>query len=84
MFGKLMEALVGSMLMYGAEVGQCRRQLDCVDQMQLQAIGSFWGLGRLHLKASYYNKRNTHFDVQELLLQFWTERHKTWQEYGEA
>ena len=25
-----------------------------------------------------------HFDVQESLLQFWTERHETWQEYGEA
>ena len=33
---------------------------------------------------SYYNKRNSHFDVQELLFQFWTERRETWQEYGEA
>ena len=33
---------------------------------------------------SYYNKRNAHFDVQQLLLQFWTERRETWQEYGEA
>ena len=33
---------------------------------------------------SYYNKRNAHFDVQELLFQFWTERRETWQEYGEA
>ena len=33
---------------------------------------------------SYYNKRNAHFDVQELLFQFWTERRKSWQEYGEA
>ena len=30
------------------------------------------------------NKRNAHIDGQELLLQFWTERHETWQEYGEA
>ena len=35
-------------------------------------------------ELSYYNKRNAHFDVQELLLQFWTERRETWQEYGEA
>ena len=34
--------------------------------------------------TSYYNKRNAHFDVQELLLQFCTERRETWQEYGEA
>ena len=33
---------------------------------------------------SYYNKRNTHFDVQGLLLQFWMEHRETWQEYGEA
>ena len=33
---------------------------------------------------SYYNKCNAHFNVYELLLQFWTERHETWQEYGEA
>ena len=33
---------------------------------------------------SYYNKRNAHFDVQESLLQFRTERRETWQEYGEA
>ena len=31
-----------------------------------------------------YNKHNAHFDVQVLLLQFWTERHEMWQEYGEA
>ena len=36
------------------------------------------------ISITYYNKRNTHFDVQELLLQFWAERHETWQEYGEA
>ena len=35
-------------------------------------------------RISYYNKRNAHFDVQELLFQFWTERRETWQEYGEA
>ena len=34
--------------------------------------------------SSYYNKCNAHFDVQELLLQFWMERRETWQEYGEA
>ena len=26
---------------------------------------------------SYYNKRNAHFDVQELLFQFWTEHRET-------
>ena len=39
---------------------------------------------RAHSNISYYNKRNAHFDVQELLLQFWAEHRETWQEYGEA
>ena len=44
-------------------------------------------LGNFSSNGTYiesYNKRNAHFEVQELLLQFWTERHKKWQEYGEA
>ena len=36
------------------------------------------------IAISYYDKCNTHFDVQELLLQFWTERHETWYDYEEA
>ena len=31
-------------------------------------------------EESCYNKCNTHFDVQELLLQFWMEHHETWQD----
>ena len=47
------------------------------------------GVHVIHMKyakfiLSYYNKRNAHFDIQEILLQFWTERRETWQEYGEA
>ena len=38
----------------------------------------------LYIYISYYNKRNAHFNVQELLLQFWTKRYETWQECGEA
>ena len=38
----------------------------------------------IHHFLILYNKRNAHFDVQELLLQFWTEHHETWQKYGEA
>ena len=26
---------------------------------------------------SYYNKRNAHFDVRDILLHFWTEHHKS-------
>ena len=34
-FVKLLEALVGSVLMYGAEVWGCWRQLDYIEQIQL-------------------------------------------------
>ena len=51
-FVKLMEALVGSALMYRAEVwGRCK-WLDCIEQVQLQAYRIFLGVGRLHPKTS--------------------------------
>ena len=47
---KLLEALVGSVLMHGAEVWGCCRQLDGIEQIQLRAcrIFLFRGVGRLH------------------------------------
>ena len=46
-FEKLLEALVGSVLMYGPEVWGCCRQLDGIEQIQLQACRIFLGVGRL-------------------------------------
>ena len=51
-FVKLLEALVGSVLMYGVEVWGCRRQLDGIEQIQLRACRIFLGVGRLHPKTS--------------------------------
>ena len=49
---KLLEALVGSVLMYGAEVWRCCRQLDSIEQIQLRVCRIFLGVGRLHPKTS--------------------------------
>ena len=51
-FVKLLETLAGSVLMYGAEVWGCCRQLDGIEQIQLQACRIFLGVGRLHPKTS--------------------------------
>ena len=47
-FMKLMETLVESVLLYGAEVWGCGRQLEQVEQVQLRAARIFLGVGRLH------------------------------------
>ena len=41
-FVKLMEALVESVLMYGAEVWGSCRQLECIEQVQLRGCINFW------------------------------------------
>ena len=51
-FGKLLEMLVESVVMYGAEVWGCCRQLGEVEQVQLRAMRIFLGVGRLHPKVS--------------------------------
>ena len=51
-FVKLMEALVESAAMYGAEVWGSCKWLDCIDQVQLRANRIFLGVGRLHPKTS--------------------------------
>ena len=51
-FVKLLEALVGSVLMHGAEVWGCYRQLDGIEQIQLRACRIILGVGRLHPKTS--------------------------------
>ena len=52
-FRKLMESLVESTMMYGAEVWGCSRQLVPIEQVQLRALRMFFGVGTLHPKASY-------------------------------
>ena len=48
----LLEMLVESVVMYGAEVWGCCRQLGEVEQVQLRAMRIFLGVGRLHPKVS--------------------------------
>ena len=49
---KLMESLVESTMMYGAEVWGCSRHLESIEQVQLCALRMFFGVGTLHPKAS--------------------------------
>ena len=49
---KLMETLVESVLLYGAEVWGCGRQLEQVEQVQLRAARILLGVGRLHPKVA--------------------------------
>ena len=47
---ELLEML--AVVMYGAEVWGCCRQLGEVEQVQLRAMRIFMGVGRLHPKVS--------------------------------
>ena len=51
-FIRLMEALVQSVLLYGAEVWGCGRKLGAVEQVQLRAARMFLGVSKLHPKVS--------------------------------
>ena len=51
-FGKLLEMLAESVVMYGAQVCGCCRQLGEVEQVQLWAMRIFLGVGRLRPKVS--------------------------------
>ena len=54
-FRKLMESLVKLSMLYGAGMGWvwgCYRNLESIEQIQLWASMMFFGVGRLHPKAS--------------------------------
>ena len=53
-FVKLMEVLVGSMLMYGTEVWGGGGQLGPIEGVQMQAARFFLGVGRLHQLVSLH------------------------------
>ena len=57
-FVKLMEVLVGSVLMYGAEVWGGGGQLRPVEGVQMRAARIFLGVGRLHLLVSLQYEMN--------------------------
>ena len=51
-FMQLMQSLVESMLLYGAEIWGCHRKLDGLNQLQLRALRIFFGVGVRHPKVS--------------------------------
>ena len=57
-FMKLMEMLVESVLLYGAEVWGCGGQLRAVENVQMRAARIFLGVGRLHPLVSLQFEMN--------------------------
>ena len=47
-FRRLLEMLVGSVLLHGVEVWGCGRQLGPVENVQMRAVRIFMGVGQLH------------------------------------
>ena len=63
-FRKLMESLVESTMMYGAEVWGCSRHLESIEQVQLRALRMFFGVGTLHPKASLLlARKSSHYQL---------------------
>ena len=57
-FGKLLEMLAGSVLLYGVEVWGCGRQLRAIEEVQMRAVRTFMGMGRLHKLVSLQFEMN--------------------------
>ena len=57
-FRKLLEMLVGSVLLYGVEVWGCGRQLKPIKEVQMRAVRILMGVGRLHPLASLQFEMN--------------------------
>ena len=57
-FMKLMEMLVETVLLYGAEVWECGGQLRPVENVQMRAARIFLGVGRLHPLVSLQFEMN--------------------------
>ena len=73
-FVKLLEALVGSVLMYGAEAWGCCRQLNGIEQIQLQACKIFLRVVRLHPKTSLQIEMGMlplRWEAKKRCIEFW-------------
>ena len=57
-FKRLMKMLVDTVVLYGAAVWGCRRQLGPVDNVQMRAAQIFLGVGRLHPLVSLQFEMN--------------------------
>ena len=73
-FKRLMEMLVDTVLLYGAEVWGCRRQLGPVDNVQMKAAQIFLGMGRLHPLVSLQFEMNVlpmRWEAMRRGIEFW-------------
>ena len=73
-FVKLMEVLVGSVLMYGAEVWGGGGQLGPIEGVQMRAARIFLGVGRLHPLVSLQYEMNMmplRWEGMKRCIEFW-------------
>ena len=73
-FMKLMEMLVGSVLLYGAEVWGCGGQLRPVENVQMRVARIFLGVGRLHPLVSLQFEMNilsVKWEAMKRNMEFW-------------
>ena len=73
-FRKLMEALVETVLLYGAEVWGGSRILEPVEQVQMRAARIFLGVGRLHPRVSLQFEMQMvplSFEAKKRCIEFW-------------
>ena len=75
-FMKLMEMLVESVLLYGAEVWGCGGQLRPVENVQMRAARIFLGVGRLHPLFSLQFEMNVlpvKWEAVKRSMEFWVQ-----------
>ena len=75
-FMKLMEMLVGSVLLYGAEVWGCGGQMRPVESVQLRAARIFLGVGRLHPLVALQFEMNmlpVKWEAMKRSIEFWVQ-----------
>ena len=73
-FRKLMETLVETVLLYGAEVWGGSRILEPVEQVQMRAARIFLGVGRLHPRVSLQFEMQMvplSFEAKKRCIEFW-------------
>ena len=73
-FRKLMEVLIETVLLYGAEVWGGSRILKWVEQVQMRAAKIFLGVGRLHPRVSLQFEMQMvplKFEAKKRCLEFW-------------
>ena len=75
-FMKLMEILVESVLLYGAEVWGCGGQLRPAENVQMRAARIFLGVGRLHPLVSLQFEMNmlpVKWEAMKRSMEFWVQ-----------